>query len=120
MHQKKGVRASKRECMTINQYKGVRVSNERCTCIKLGCMCINLGCTSIHYLFFSLPKMSSFIISNIDIVKTRLTQVIQITDSPAYRFQQYQEVFQMMKNYAEKLKKHLLRFVQHVKRDTEA
>ena len=47
---KKNVGASKKICMTINQYRNVRVSNKKCTCIKLKCMCINLRCTSIHYL----------------------------------------------------------------------
>ena len=58
-------------------------------------------------------------ISNIITFEFRLAKTIQIFDSSTYRFQQYQQVFQMMKNHVDNLENRFLRFVNHVVKDTE-
>ena len=61
----------------------------------------------------------SIFIFNSTIIKSRFIETIQISDFSAYKFQQYQQIFQMVKNHANDLKNRFLRFVNHVTKDTE-
>ena len=58
-------------------------------------------------------------IFNIIIIEFRLTETIQISDFSAYRFQQYQQVFQMMENHVDDFENRFFRFVNHVAKNIE-